>query len=321
MKLMFGLLLGVLLLGAVDSCAENKIPIEGTLNLADQTCVIKVGPHPDQPFFLELARIKEGNYDLQLTVTHWKRELFDLSTVLNGSLKILPAKDGTGQDIKVRLFSKYTLLKNRPFDDISADIAIRNNQLSIHSLSLGQISLSGAAVLGPVIKLDFMVKISDLPLKYAAAFYTEAESIPMEGNVDGEIRVHGPIDRLQISGRAVSYNGAVGLHAYHMAQFKFNGIYPIVNINEDSRIDQKEGFSFKVKGALDLSDLKSFPIQVKNFSCRPLISGGKDDLEWTLKRLQAEEKGSTEFKYMRRTGGSGMEEDDGLLGVQRRVEF
>ena len=319
MKLLFSLFFSFLLITTADvSFALQRIPIQGTVNFADQAGIIKFTVDSQQPLVLEVARVSEGNYDVQLAATNWKRELLDLSAVLNGSLKILQSKEGVGTSIQGNISSKYALLKNHPFENMSVDFTFHNGELQIHSFIFSALSASGSVRFNPITEVNMIIKIDGLPMQYLALFVKNME-FSAYGKVSGEIRVQGFSNNLNISGKLVSYNGSFGPHSYHMAQFKFKGIYPIIHI-DDSHIDQRDGFSFKVKGNLDLSDLNNLSSQIRNFVSNPLISGEKKDLEWTLKRLQTEQNGSIEFKYMKRGTSSGGE-DAGFLGVQHRLKF
>jgi len=303
------------------SYARQPIPIKGMWDAVNQKISVEMAHGGQRPFFLEIEQKSKTLYDLNLTIVNWVTDFFNLSTVLEGALTVVPPEIDEKFMVNGRLTSRYTLLNQRPFDELKADFFIQDGNLVFRSLCLGEISGSGKISLNGQPIIDMAVYFEDFPLASMAQFIPSAgNGVEVEGNISGEIKLQGPIDKLQIKGNMNSYNGVIGEYAYDAAQINFTGIYPVIYV-ENSHISQMDGLSFEVQGSLELTDFKNIKKQLENFVGVPLISQKGKTVEWTFKRLESDQKrGATELKYMiKRDERSG--EDANVLGVQRRIEF
>lgn len=321
MRWKLGCVIGAfLLLCTRTSYAQKSLPLHGTLDFAEQKFFVEFSADQNDPFRLEVARISEMNYELKFSVVHWKTAFFDLSMILNGSLKILSEKEEEGSYIVGQLESKHAFFNNRPFDEIFVDFILRDKRLIIRSFRFGPFLCSGKIDLSSNPNFDLTARFSGVFLADILEILQKGTVLDAGGEVDGDIRLQGPIDHLTLRGELNSYHGFVGQHDYSTAQINFEGIYPQIYVDH-SYVAQTDGFSFAVQGSLDLSDLASLQKQIKTFVKSPLIKEDGQNLDWTFKRLKIDEAGgSTEFKYMIRKG-SGSEEDTGILGIEKKMEF
>jgi len=311
-------LAGVLLCFSWPVYAQQSIPLAGKLNIMDQKFSVDLKGRQKEPVHLEVARSSEKSFYLELTVSHYRIDGLDISTILRGTFNIVFDQDAQPY-VTGKLDSHYTLINNRPFYGPSVDFMIRNKEVVVRSLQLGPFSAFGKIYLTGKPDLDMTVRFAGVSLADVSALFQKGKAIEGEGLVDGMIDLNGTWDRLQIRGAVSSYNGFVGIHDYNTAQFNFEGIYPFLYIN-NSYIAQSDGLSFDVRGTLDLSDLEHFRNQMRGFVRSPLVSENGNNMEWTFKRLGSDQRsGTTELKYMIKGSRSG--EDAGIFGVERRMEF
>jgi hypothetical protein len=311
----------ILFLGLADlSYARHIFPLRGTWNLADQKVSLEIGYEQQWPFYVEAVKRSVTSYDLNLTVVNWATDLLNLSTVLNGSLIVQPMGDEGGAVLDGRLTSKYTLMNQRPFEELELDFSIKDGHMVIRSFHLGKVFVSGRISLGRQPVMDLRVRFEDLLIEDYIPLIRKDIGMDAGGTVSGELQLQGPMGRVQIKGKVVSYNGFIGDHAYNIAQINFSGIYPVLYV-DNSHITQDGGLSFEVQGSVDLTDLKGFKRQLGDFIGTPLVSQRGQTLEWTFKRLESNQRrGATELKYMIKKDESS-DKDVNIFGVQRRMEF
>ena len=98
----------------------------------------------------------------------------------------------------------------------------------------------------------------------------------------------------------------------------FEGTWPLIRL-KDSLITQAEGFSFKFKGVVDLSDLANLSTQVRLFQKVPIVSSDKAKREWVFKSQRDGRDMKTEMKYFLLKDDRG--DTGAVLGVQKSLEF
>lgn len=303
---------------ASNSYAQKVTPLSGILNFTDQKIVVEFGDNIESPFRLEIIKVADTAYDVQLSVVHWDISFLTVSTILKGSLRVLTGEDGQMYVVGA-VGSKYVLLNNHPFGEMSADILINSKEMIIRSLSLGGFVVSGKVSFSPKKTVNLVVQFSEASLVDIFSIFQKDAMLNVRGDVSGNLRLRGSLEQLKISGILNSYNGSVMGHDYDMAQFNISGVYPLIDIT-DSYVAQSDGFSFEVNGALDLGNLRNFKAQLRNFISSPLVAKDGQNLEWTLKRMRSDQDGmTTEFKYMLRKGDN--DQDDALIGIERKIQF
>lgn len=318
MKWMFGCF-GIIMLGvcAQTAIAQQAIPLKGTWNLEEQKFFVDVNSGAANPFRIDIKRNSDQDYDVELALTKWKFGSFEVSAILKGSLKTQPDEEGNPY-IFGHVTSQYALLNGQVVNGITADFFIHKHVLVIKNLNVGSFLCYGKVDLKVHPEIDFFIQVSELSLSDVVDFLSRENALEAAGAVNGRLKVKGPWNGFQIQGELQSYNGFIGQHKYSSAEIHFEGTYPQIQIY-DSPIAQTDGFTFLVQGPLNLSDWKNIETQIKGLVKSPLVTENGQDLEWTFKSLKSEDGGgTTEFKYMLRKYG---DQEDGLLGIERRVKF
>jgi hypothetical protein len=228
----------------------------------------------------------------------------------------------------MKMRSRYTIINAKPAEDFLGQFELRGKTLLIHTLSAGPFFLQGDVDILPPYRLDLDLKFSQLALSDVVRVL--ALALPADGNADaegavnGRIHFSGALDRLRYTGEAESYDGTIAALVYRYFDLKVDGLYPALRIH-DSQVSQTDGFSFRLSGALDLSHLETLGQQIDRLRKDPLIKSTPMETEWTLKRLESDDRsGTTELKYLRRSKenvNTMSEEDSDLLGVEQKIKF
>lgn len=310
-------LIGFLSCFSLSSYAQQTTFVSGTLNLAEQKINVKFGDKTRAPFDLEAVKVSDTSYDIRLVITEWDLSLFKVSTILKGSLKILVTDEGKSYALG-QFSSDHILLNSHSFGSLTAEVLINNKEVVVRSFTFGPFSSSGKVSFLPRTEIDLVLKFSQASMVDIFSIFKEPGKVNLEGIVDADLRLSGSPEQLQIRGILNSFDGLVQGYRYNTARLNILGVYPLINVT-DSYVAQNDGFSFEINGVLDLSDMKNFETQIKNFTGKPLVSDEGQGREWTLKRTQSQGEGvTTEFKYMLRKDD---DREDAIIGIERKIEF
>jgi len=143
------------------------------------------------------------------------------------------------------------------------------------------------------------------------------------GTVTGRVEALGNIKKLFLKGILGSYDGTIKDLEYDSMFLNLQGYYPNLKISE-STIAKSNGMIFSVDGDVNIKDREEFKKQVKELKLAPVVKGSDSEIEWTIKKLQHDESGSTELKYLLRKshGPSIFEEvEEDMFGIERKMEF
>jgi hypothetical protein len=259
-------------------------------------------------------------YRLALDIAHLKTALGDIATVVEGDLH-LTGDSPEKRELSGHFRSRYTLLNYIPVRDLSFKFALRERKFFIYDLSLGAFSGRGDIAFGNERRINITVDLLPLDLEEAVNFLgleSKGKPMPLTGVATGMVNLNGALDRPDIKGRLAFYNGRLKAFDFDSIMLDFEGTWPLVRL-KDSLVTQAEGFSFKFKGVLDLSDLANLSTQVRMFQKVPIVSEDKAKREWIFKRQRDGRDLKTEMKYFLLKDDRG--DTGAVLGVQKSLEF
>jgi hypothetical protein len=269
---------------------------------------------------LNAARVAPQKYHVALSLSHVKTPLWDVATVLTGDIQLV----GTRADkmaLEGEIASQYTLLDYKPVRDLYLKFSVQDRKLLVNSFWVGAFSGHGAIDLVGDKRMDIALEVLSLDLEdITALLHPQVKTKPLgvTGVVTGAIKMRGALSRPEISGRLVAYNGRVKALDYESVVLDFDGSFPLLRL-PDVIVTSAEGLSFRVKGALDLTDLAHLDRQVRHFQRVPIVSSSGGRPEWVFKRTTSEGSQKTEMKYFL------MKDDRGdaaaVLGVQKSIGF
>ncbi|MCA9400800.1 MAG: hypothetical protein KC713_04175 [Candidatus Omnitrophica bacterium] len=270
---------------------------------------------------MKVHQSNEQEYALFLNVNHFQTPFFLITSELHGQLNVLQTNQTQQTFFKGFLKSSNSLINYRPAEDISAYFRFDRDSLEIQSLKLEHLILKGVLKLSPPFQVSGDVRVVDMPMPDFIHLWSRKLNVDSSGDVNGDITVGGKIKRLDLNGDLESFNGHVGKLNFQHFNLKAQGAYPIINVSR-SKITQNEGMTYALKGLINLSDTENFKKQISALDISPLVSQGNQESEWTIKQ-KTESSGTTEFKYLLRSqeNDSTLQEDKGILGVERKMEF
>lgn len=305
------------------ACAQTVFPFEGQLDIPQKKFRIIFHLEKESSISLEAEALEEKKFQLLLNIDHLTTPLLTLSTMVRASLEVGEG-DASQKTFAGRLESQYTLINFKPISEVAGQLEIKEQKIYFHSLSFGQLSGRGVVEMKYLPAINFVLKLSDVPLQDFLALWVDGEEMAAEGFVNGEIQIGGEWNRLLVKGTLSSYNGRVEDWNFDSIVLNLEGIYPVIHLY-NSNVTESNGLSFGIDGSLDLEDKENFPKQLLALTKAPLVNQDSSELEWTFKRIQKGEKGSTtELKYLLKkkisTSPSETETSD-MLGIERRVPF
>jgi hypothetical protein len=322
MKFFLGLFLAVALAALWPSpgWARTVVPFTGTVDLHSQEASLSFGWKDQETLSLAITRPSPQNFHLSLDITHWKTALGDIAAVVDGDLFVAGGSFGEGE-LSGRLESRYTLLNYVPVRDFRFKFSVQERKFIVQDLSFGAFSGRGEIALDNDRRMNITVEMLSLDLEEAASFLglgSLPKSVPLTGMATGFVNVNGPLGKPDIRGRFGLYNGRLKAFDYDSIILDFEGTWPLVRL-KDSLLTQAEGFSFKFKGVLDLSDLANLGTQIRLFQRVPIVSEDSAKREWVFKRQRDGRDLKTEMKYFLLKDDRG--DTGAVLGVQKSLEF
>jgi len=300
--------------------ARTVVPFSGTVDLRSHEASLFFGWKDREELSLSITCPSPQSYHLSLDISHLKTALGDIAAVVDGDLTLL-GDAPEHRELSGQFRSRYTLLNYIPVRDLSFKFALRERKFYIYNLSLGAFSVRGDIAFDSGRRINFTIDLLPLDLEEAGTFLgidTKNKPMPLTGMATGMVNLNGALDRPDIKGRLAFYNGRLKAFDYDSILLDFEGTWPLVRL-KDSLINQTEGFSFKFKGVLDLSDLADLGTQVRMFQKVPIVSVDKAKREWVFKRQRDGRDMKTEMKYFLMKDDRG--DTGAVLGVQKSLEF
>jgi hypothetical protein len=143
------------------------------------------------------------------------------------------------------------------------------------------------------------------------------------GPVNGEIKISGSRENIQMRGVLQSYNGFVDNFHFNSINLNIEGSYPVLQIS-NSMMSREDGLAFTIDGPFVLGQADNFKKQIQNLTIAPLTGGDERQSEWIVRRIKHEQTGTTEIKYLLRQD-EGMsrtrDEQPTMFGVQKSMDF
>ena len=304
------------------SWSRAVIPFAGTVDLKAATVDVLFGTEGEPSLALNAVRVTPRKYHVSLGLSHVKTPLWDVATVLTGDLEFV----GTHTDkmcLVGEIASQYTLLDYKPVRDLYLKFSVEDRKLVVDSFWVGAFSGHGAIDLVGDRRMDVALEVLSLDLEdITALLHPQAQvktrPLAITGVVTGELKMRGVLSRPDISGRLVAYNGRFKALNYESIALDIDGTYPLLGL-PDVVVTSAEGLSFRVKGAVDLSDLAHLDRQVRLFQRVPMVSSSGGRPEWVFKRLTSDGANKTEMKYFLMKDDRG--DASAVVGVQKSMGF
>ncbi|MBF0122438.1 MAG: hypothetical protein HQL21_03380 [Candidatus Omnitrophica bacterium] len=313
-------LVAVMILWPTLSWGRAVIPFSGTVDLKAATVDLLFGSEGGTSVAFNAARVTPQKYHMVCGLSHVKTPLCDVATVLTGDLEFV----GTGPDkmgLVGEISSQYTLLDYKPIRDLYLKFSIEDRKLVVDSFWIGAFSGHGAVDLVGDRRMDVAFEVLSLDLEdMMALIHPQVKTKPLAftGVVTGELKMRGAFSRPEVSGRLVAYNGRFKVLDYDSIVLNIDGTYPLLRLPEVI-ITSAEGLSFRVKGAVDLSDLAHLDRQVRLFQRVPIVASSGGRSEWVFKRLTSDGASKTEMKYFLMKDDRG--DASAVVGVQKSIGF
>jgi len=297
---------------------------EGDIDVLQKKINLKITTPSQNEFDLSIKPQEENRYSLLIDLNKYKTSLFEISTMVEGDIEIIPSQEEMISSMSGKLHAKYTLVNLKPVEDMAIHFDYKENRLTVHSLLAAYMNGQGFINTQEPYELDFSLDIKALPVNEIVSLFTQDDKAVSFNEIYGHIDIVGSRPSMRIQGKLSSYEGLIADVPYNGLLINFEGVYPLIQIMNSS-ITQPDGMTFQISGNLDLTDLKNIDRQVRSFMKEPVVNHGIDQSEWTLKRVNSEDrKGTTELKYLLRKDNFGdnlTDEDAGILGIERRMEF
>jgi len=330
--------LGFLILGlAITSLwpprpahAQRTYSFIGHIDFLSHEFEVKVQIDDKSSVAATAKKLSDTDYELLLDIEHLKTPLFDLLSKIGSSVEVV-SNNKTSRlnfdevSFKGSVWSNYSLLDYKPVQELSGNYEIRDNKLILNAISFGGLSCNGEIDLVRPFNMDLAVDLRDIPMKDFLNFWGMRKKYDSAGLVSGVIKASGPVDNMALKGNLASRNGFVHKLDFDVITLNIAGVYPDMKIS-DSAISKSDGVSFNLDGPFDLSDKGNFKKQIKALTLSPLVSDSGNGLEWTIKRVNPEDSGTSEIKYRFRKGdalgtGTSVDDETDMFGFERTNKF
>ena len=307
------------------SWAETDCSFSGEINFVQKSMNALLDFKDNGDMRIDLKGVEENRYCTFLVFNHVHTAFFDISSEITSELSIKQSPDHPGKKFYVgKIFSNYSLLDYKPVSELSGRFEIQNNRLSVPFLTFSNMNVEGYLDLEFPYNLSFFLRIASMDMDDFLNFWVRNKNYDSSGEVFGTIKATGKLSRLFLEGEFKSYDGFIKALKYNMIQLKIKGFYPKMQIY-DSTLSKMDGMSFAFSGPFNLGDKGNFKKQIKALTLAPIVHNDDQELEWTIKRLRDKEDGSSfELKYLLRQDkakGSGDENESGMLGVEKEIQF
>jgi hypothetical protein len=313
----------MVLVGAPRADAKELFTFEGAVNLRTGEFNVTLDM-PEESIIKASGAKSLGSEDYRITfnVDHFQSPFFDLSSHIESSLEFKDTPDGKIPGVLGRISSQYSLLDYKPTKEMAGHFEIKQGRLYFNSLSFADIACDGYVNLSPPFAMDMSFKLDGIPMENFLDFWAKGTTYDSSGFVSGEIKLSGTPRNLIMRGNLSADDGHLGKLRYDRIHLLAEGVYPLIHV-KDTLVSKSDGFSFMVAGPVDISDKPNFKKQVKALKASPVVSGNTERAEWTIKKIDHLDLGSTEFKYLLRKDilGNKNEEESAMLGVEQKLEF
>jgi len=312
------------------SFAEKVFLFEGKVDFQTKefNAVINLGE--ESLVTAKAEKTSEKDYSVSLDIEHVKTPLFDLLSRIESSVEIVNGADNnpmafSDSNFRGKIWSRYSLVDYKPINELSGRFEVKDKRLYLTALSVGNLTCEGYVDLAPPYSLDMVLYLAGVDMHDFLNFWTAGKEYESSGAVFGKIRAAGILDRLELKGSLESRNGFVQKLDYNAIVLNIEGVYPHMQITQ-STVSKSDGVSFSLDGPFNLSDIENFKKQIKSLTLSPLVNHSGSDSEWTIKRLNPQDSGTTEFKYRFKRGdalGTGPSSGDeiDMLGIERTNRF
>jgi hypothetical protein len=212
-------------------------------------------------------------------------------------------------------------LNYKPVRDVQFRFAVPDGQLSVDPLWFGGLSGRGSIALTAPYLMDVSLELLSADLDDVWAFFagTGLKPVAVSGMVSGALTLKGPAGRPAVSGRLQAMNGSIKGAGYESIDLRFAGTFPVLRF-EDGKVVATEGPSFRVDGALDLSDLGRLGTQIRQLKRAFIVSNNGTGRTWAFK-LNSADGHSTQLKSFMSADTDDRSEGSGIIGFEKHIGF
>lgn len=307
--------------------SEVKVlfPFQGEIDFRQKRFLLSMTSANKDSVSLDISQHSASEYNVLINIDHFKTSIFEISSVFECPLNMTYDADKNLAGLRGKLWSKYTLIDYRPVRELSGQFEFKDRTLFLSSLNIGSLTGQGFIKFAEPYTMNLVLKLEEIDAQEFLNFWMKDNSAPVSGKFSGQTVLSGSLNRLQVRGNFVGYNGVIKDSAFDNLQINFEGIYPTVTLVNSTGI-KPDGMPFTITGIMDLSDRSDFGAQFRALSKQPIVEQEGENLEWTFKRMRSEPGSgtTTELKYMKKkgTGDTGITSDeDAMLGVERSIPF
>jgi len=330
MRIKIVYLLAFFLMASYDlSYAERLYPFQGQLDVKKRSIDIKLQLPQDQgadekssrSVLIKAFKTANNQYRFSIHLEHLQTPIFDLSSKVEGSIKVDKSNGNAHPLIRGEIWSRYSLYDFKPIRELSGRFEIKDYKLYLDKINYGQMALNGKISLIDPYRMDLKLNLTAIDMNDFLDFWNKNRKYQSNGDVSGTIKISGAIDRLLLKGNLESRNGFIKKLFYDSILLNIEGEYPNMVITQ-SPITETGGLTYSVNGPIDLSDSENFKKQIKALTISPLVHDSATQREWTIMEKQ-EESGTTAIKYLLRKedlAGSDAQGSD-MLGIEKSMEF
>ncbi len=269
------------------------------------------------------GKFDEKDIQFSLNASHFKTPFLEISTQIFGSLTPRVNKNKQIDGYQGKLWSQYSLVDFKPIDELTGEFIVTKDKIDFKKVNFGKLSLTGSLLRKYPYKASFIIGLDSVSLEKFLKFWVPRKKYDAQGEVSGTIKISNNQKKISLQGKLKSFNGHINSFQFDSFYLNARGTYPVLKI-EDSTVSKEDGLIFSLAGDFDLKSPKGFKNQIKKLKLSPIINESDTEKSWTIKRLRSEDSSTTEIKYMlRKSGGSGSNSslDDGMLGVEKTMEF
>lgn len=308
---------------ASSAYALEVCPFQGKIDLSNKTLNVTVGTEQHSSLSFQVTLSSDKSFQLNLILEHLKTSLFEISTQLESSLRLVERENEESPVWLGKLVSHYSLLNSKPIDELTANFEIRNHTLFFPAIATGSVKINGFIELFSPYKLNFSLLLNGLPMKDFLSLWVDHLTSQTQGRVFGRIQISGIPKRLSLKGSLNSHEGVVDELEYDSIVLNVEGQYPIITLT-DSTISKTDGMVFNIDGDFNLGNKEHYDDEIRTLTKSPLISQNEDQYEWTIKRNNNSDTSMSELKSFLReheTRDTPMKEDPDILGVEQEIRF
>jgi hypothetical protein len=302
--------------------ASTQITFQGQIDFSRKSVNVFLRQNQDSHLTIQAFQASKTDYKFSVSANKMQTSSFNFSGDIEGAVAFVADSPG-GAIWRGEIRGDNALVNQKPLERILGQFEFKNKRLYLHSLSLGNIITKGFVDMFAPYKVDLDLNLVAVDLDQFLNFWVRKKSYLSEGSVAGEIKVSVTLDRPYLKGSLESFNGFIKKLYYDTIYLNCEGYYPHMQI-ANSTISERNGMSYTLEGNFDLSDHENYKNQIKALDVSPLVSNEPGASEWTIKRIQDEESGITELKYLLRdrlSPGSSVQEDADMIGFERKMEF